>query len=131
MFRSNDSEFPVFGLAYSIIAIPYNFVIGFLVGVAAPVAAIAAIVAGVRLLTGRVPFLSLNRDTEDGQRRLELELVAADQVEELFQAQKEQISTELGDLQAEIRSIIEEAQADGEAQSDEPEVVEVEVTAEA
>jgi hypothetical protein len=131
MFRSSDGGFPAFSLAYSIIAIPYNFIIGFIVGVAAPVAAIAAIVAGVRLLTGRVPFLSLNRDADDGQRRLELELVAADQVEELFQAQKEQITNELGDLQAEIRSIIEEARAEGEAQSEEPDIVEVEVTVEA
>jgi hypothetical protein len=113
MPRSNEGGFPVLSLAYNIVAIPYNFFIGFLVGVAAPVAAIAAIVGGVRLLTGRVPFLSLKRDAEAGQRRLELELVAVDEVEGLFQTQKEQISGELGSLQAEIRSIIEEAQAQG------------------
>jgi len=127
MFRASDGEFPVLSLAYNIIVIPYNFFIGFLVGVAAPVAAIAAIVAGVRLLTGRVPFLSLNRDAGDGQRRLELDLVGPDEVGELFQVQKEQITGELGELQAEIKSIIEEARAQAQTEAGEPGVVEVEV----
>ena len=116
---------------YNIIAIPYNFLIGFIVGVAAPIAAIAAIVAGVRLLTGRVPFLSLNRDADDGQRRLELELVGTDQVEGLFQTQKKQIAGELGDLQAEVRSIIEDARNESQTQSGGPDNVEVEVKVEA
>jgi hypothetical protein len=51
----NDGEFPVFSILYNIFAIPTNLLIGFVVGVVAPVAAIAAMVAGVRLLTGDDP----------------------------------------------------------------------------
>ena len=82
-----NGGFPVFGLIYSIVAIPYNFFIGFVVGVAAPVAAIAAMVLGVRFLTGKMPFLKLSDEEDD--RRLSLELVEEDQAQELFEAEKE------------------------------------------
>ena len=38
---SDERSFPVFSLVYNTLAIPYNFFLGFVVGVAAPVAAIA------------------------------------------------------------------------------------------
>jgi hypothetical protein len=108
----NDEGFPVFKLLYNVVAIPYLFFIGFIVGIAAPVAAIAGVVAGVRLLTGKVPFLSQSEDVE-GERTLNLRLVPPEDVSELFAEQKEKISTDLADFQAEIKSIIEEARAEG------------------
>lgn len=108
----NDEGFPVFKLLYNVVAIPYLFFIGFVVGIAAPVAAIAGVVAGVRLLTGKVPFLSQSEDVE-GERTLNLRLVPPEDVSELFAEQKEKISTDLADFQAEIKSIIEEARAEG------------------
>lgn len=106
----NDGSFPTFGLIYSIVAIPYNFFIGFIVGLAAPVAAIAAIVFGVRFLTGKMPFLRLS-DDEDEERRLSLELVEQDQVQALFDAEKEKVMAELGSFRDEIKAIIEESKA--------------------
>jgi hypothetical protein len=108
----NDEGFPVFKLLYNVVAIPYLFFIGFIVGIAAPVAAIAGVVAGVRLLTGKVPFLSQSEDVE-GERTLNLRLVPPEDVSELYAEQKEKISTDLADFQAEIKSIIEEARAEG------------------
>ena len=108
----NDEGFPVFKLLYNVVAIPYLFFIGFVVGIAAPVAAVAGVVAGVRLLTGKVPFLSQSEDVE-GERTLNLRLVPPEDVSELFAEQKEKISTDLADFQAEIKSIIEEARAEG------------------
>jgi hypothetical protein len=111
----SDKSSPMLSTVYQVFAIPYNFVIGFLVGVMAPVAAIAAIVAGVRFLTGKMPFL---RQAGDGEERsLAIELVAPEQVGELFQAEKQRVTDELGDLQAEIKTIIEEAQAQAQAQA--------------
>ncbi len=109
--RSNDREFPVFSLLYNIVAIPYNFFIGFVVGLAAPVAAIAAMVAGVRFLTGRMPFLRLSEDPEADERRLSLELVPADEVEALFAVEKEKVLDDLGGLRDQIKTMIEEARA--------------------
>ena len=60
----NDRGFPVCRILHDIFAIPHNLLIGFAVGVVAPVAAIAAMVAGVRLLTGKVPFLTPEEDDE-------------------------------------------------------------------
>lgn len=104
----NDGDFPVFSILCNIFAIPYNFLIGFVVGVVAPVAAIAAMVAGVRLLTGKVPFLTPEEDDE-GEERLSISLVPEDQVGELFEEQKEKIGGDLKKMQAEIKAIIEEA----------------------
>ena len=106
----NDGAFPVFGLIYSIVAIPYNFFIGFVVGVAAPVAAIAAMVLGVRFLTGKMPFLKLS-DEEDEERRLSLELVEQDDAQELFEAEKEKIMSDLGSFRDEMKALIEESKA--------------------
>jgi hypothetical protein len=84
--RNNDREFPVFSLLYNVLAIPYNFFIGFVVGLAAPVAVIAAMVAGVRFLTGRTPFLHLA-------------------------VEKEKVMDDLGGLREQIKTMIEEARA--------------------
>ena len=112
-----DGGFPVFGLVYSIVAIPYNFFVGFVVGVAAPVAAIAAMVLGVRFLTGKMPFLKLSDDEE---RRLSLELVEEAQAQELFEVEKEKVMTELGGFAEEMKALIEEAKA-AEAEVEETE----------
>ena len=103
-----DGAFPVFSLIYSIVAIPYNFFLGFVVGVAAPVAAITAMVLGVRFLTGKMPFLKLS-DEED--RRLSLELVEQEQAQELFAVEKEKVMAELGGFAEEMKALIEEAKA--------------------
>ena len=58
----NKNGFPAFSLIFSIFAIPCNFLIGFIVGVGAPAAAIAGIVAGIKLLTGKVPFVDQAAD---------------------------------------------------------------------
>jgi hypothetical protein len=121
MTRNNDA-FPVFSIVYNILAIPYNFLMGFVVGLAAPVAATAGIVAGIRLLTGKVPFLSQGQD-EVGERFLTLRLVPAEEAGDLYYAEKDRISEELGDFQAEIRAIIEEAR--GEIAEAAPEDIEI------
>jgi hypothetical protein len=122
----NDGDFPVFSILYNIFAIPYNFLIGFVVGVVAPVAAIAAMVAGVRLLTGKVPFLTPEEDDE-GEELLSISLVPEDQVGELFEEQKGKIGGDLQKMLAEIKAIIEEAKAGAEG----PVEVDVEVDVEA
>jgi hypothetical protein len=120
--RNSDKGFPVFGLLYNVLAIPYNFFIGFVVGLAAPVAVIAAMVAGVRFLTGRMPFLRLSEDLEADERRLSLELVPTDEVEELFAVEKEKVMDDLGGLREQIKKMIEEARAKERTEEAEGEV---------
>ena len=106
-----NDRFPAFSIVYNVFAIPFNFVMGFVVGLLAPVAAIAAVVAGVRLLTGKVPFLSLGQDEGEEERHLALELVEPDRVGDLFAVERQKVEDELAGLQAEIRAIIEESRA--------------------
>jgi hypothetical protein len=108
MTRRSDRSFPVF----DILAIPYNFLSGYFVGLVAPVAAIAAIVAGIRFLTGRVPYLGSISEDEDGGRRLSLSLMTPEEVKEQFEEQKVLIGGELGKMRDEIQAIIEEAQVE-------------------
>ena len=114
--RNQDRGFPVFSLMYNVLAIPWSFFIGFVVGLAVPVAAIAAMVAGVRFLTGRMPFLRLSEDPDSDERRLSLELVSTDEVEELFAVEKEKVMGDLGGLRDQIKTMIEEAKAREQAE---------------
>ena len=121
---SEERSFPVAGVLFEFVAIPYNFILGFIVGVAAPIAAIAAMVFGVRFLTNRMPFLSLQQAEDEDERRITLELVPMEEVSERFEAEKQKVTGELGGLQAEIKALIEEAQAEG------AEVEEIEIAVE-
>jgi hypothetical protein len=100
-----------------ILAVPYNFLSGFFLGLIAPLAAIAAVVAGIRLLTGQVPFLGEIAEGEAGGRQLSFKLVPPDQARQLFETQKAQIGGDLGRMRAELQAIIEEAKADATAEA--------------
>lgn len=95
---------------YSILSIPLNFLLGFVVGLAGPLAAIAAMVMGVRFLTGRLPFLSLGEFEEGGERRMSLELVPSEDARDLFAAEKEMVLAEVTSLQEELKAAMKEAQ---------------------
>jgi hypothetical protein len=94
------------------LSIPSSFFAGLVTGVAAPLAAIAAMVAGVRLFTGRVPFLARAEEKdEDGFGQLTIRLVPSDEAGPLFDEQKEQLSREFGGMKAEIQAVVEESGA--------------------
>jgi hypothetical protein len=99
-------------LVVEFFAIPYNLLSGFVVGAMVPVAAIAAIVAGLRLLTGKMPFLSPQEGEEE--RYLTLSLVPPEEAQERFAEQKEQIGGEFSRLRDEIQAILQEARAETE-----------------
>jgi hypothetical protein len=107
--RSQKS--PAGTLVVDILAIPGNFLSGFLTGLVAPIAAIAGMVALLRLLTGKVPYLSNIVEGEGEERRLAFELVEPEQVKELFEGQKERYGGDITKMQTEIRAIIEETRA--------------------
>ena len=108
--RKEKSAFGA-GLIADILAIPGNFITGFLTGLVAPIAAIAGMVALIRLLTGRVPYLSNITEGEEGDRDLAFRLVEPEHVKELFEEQKEQYGGEITRMQEEIKAIIEETRA--------------------
>ena len=111
MAQRSESSLPVFSLVCHIVAIPCNFFGGCIVGLAAAVAAMAAVVGGVRLLTGKVPFPSPVGD-EQGEKRLSLRLVPPDQVGGLFAEQKQKVGDDLANLRTEIRAIVQETRAE-------------------
>lgn len=107
-----EKSYSGLNLAVDILAIPYNLLSGFVVGAMMPVAAIAAIVAGIRLLTGKMPFLSQQGGEEE--HYLTLSLVPPEEAQERFAEQKEQIGGEINRLRSEIQAILQEAKAETE-----------------
>ncbi|MBN1659796.1 MAG: hypothetical protein JXA93_15430 [Anaerolineae bacterium] len=97
----------VLSLVYNIIAIPYNLLAGFVVGSIVPVAAIAAIVGGIRLLTGKMPYLS-STDVE-GERRVCIDLMTPEGARAAFAHDREEIGGQIERMSAEIQAIIEQA----------------------
>jgi hypothetical protein len=123
MKSRNDTEVPMLGAVLDVLAIPCNFMSGFFLGLTAPVAAIAAVVAGIRFLTGKVPFVGDISEYEEGERQLTLSLVPPERARELFEEQKEQIGGDIIKMKDEIQAIVEEAkaEAEGSVAEEEPE----------
>ena len=111
MPKRKEKSGPLSGVTVQLLAIPYSFLAGFVTGLVLPVAAIGAVVAGIRLVTGMVPFLGEVSVDEEGRRALSLRLVPPDQARDLYAGHKEQIGGDLGKMKAEIQAIIEEAQS--------------------
>jgi hypothetical protein len=111
MRKRKDENRPLPGVIVQLLAIPFSFLAGFVTGLVLPMAAIGAVVAGIRLVTGMVPFLGEVSVDEAGRRALSLRLVPPDQVADLYAGHKDGIGGDLGKMKAEIQAIIEEAQS--------------------
>jgi hypothetical protein len=111
VWKRKDKGGPLVGVFGQLLAIPFRFLAGFAAGLVLPLAAIGAVVAAIRLVTGMVPFLSEVTVDEEGGRALSLRLVPPDQVGDLYSGHKEQIGGDLVKMKDEIQAIIEEAQS--------------------
>ena len=111
MWKRNEQGGSLSGVFVQLLAIPYSFLAGFVTGLVLPLAAIGAVVAGIRLVTGMVPFLGEVSVDETGGRALSLRLVPPEQVGDLYAGHKEQIGGDLVKMKDEIQAIIEEAQS--------------------
>ena len=111
MLKRRKISNPMSGVVGQFMAVPLGFLTGFATGLVLPVVAIGAVVAGIRLVTGMVPFLGEVSVDEQGGRTLSLRLVPPDQVGDLYAGHKEQIGGDLVKMKDEIQAIIEEAQS--------------------
>jgi hypothetical protein len=111
MTKRDEKMIPALGIIFDVLAIPCNFVSGFFTGLAAPIAAIAGMVALVRLITGKVPYLGHIYVDDEGERHLSFKLASPEEVKDLFEEQKEEIGGDIAKMQAEIKAIIEETKA--------------------
>jgi hypothetical protein len=108
MATNNTRPGSALGLVF---AIPCNFASGFLTGLVAPLAAIAATVLGIRLITGKFPFLGQVGQGEGGERQLALQLVPPDQVKGLWEEHKHTFGDDLEKLRADVQAMTKEAEA--------------------
>ena len=111
MTKRNEKVVPPLGIVFDMLAIPWNLLSGFFTGVAAPLAAIAGMVALVRVLTGKVPYLGHVYTDDEGERHLSFKLMAPEAVKGLLEEQKVEIGGDILKMQAEIKAIIEETKA--------------------
>jgi hypothetical protein len=118
MTKRNEKVIPPLGIVFDMLAVPCNLLAGFITGVVAPLAAIAGMVALIRVLTGKVPYLGHVYTDDAGERHLSFKLVAPEAVKGLFEEQKEEIGGDLLKMQTEIKAIIEEAKAAAEEKAE-------------
>lgn len=110
MADPRDQVSDVLSAVGNIVAIPYNAIAGFVVGSIVPVAAIAAIVGGIRLLTGKMPYLSA-ADVE-GERKVCINLMSPEGARDAFARDKAEIGGQFEHMRSEIQSIIEQARVE-------------------
>jgi hypothetical protein len=89
-------------VADELMAVPRNFMFGWLAGILIPVACLAGVVSGIYFLTRKVPFITEVAEIE-GRRRLTLELVEPEEARALLQRGREAAQA----LRDEIRSEVE------------------------
>ncbi len=111
MFKRRNINNPMPDAMMQALSIPIGFLTGFMTGLVLPLAAIGAVIAGIRFVTGMVPFLGEVSVDEEGGRVLSLRLVPQDEVRVMYEGHKEQIGGDLVKMKAEIQAIMEEAQA--------------------
>ena len=116
---TNEAQPPSPGkVLFGLLSIPGNLLSGFLTGLIVPMAAIAAMVLGIRLITGKFPFLGHVAQGEGGERQLALQLVPPDQVGDLWEEHKHTFGDELGKMRADMQAMAEEAKAEGKEASE-------------
>jgi hypothetical protein len=104
-----QKSFPALGALWGFVTFPTSLLSGFVMGLFTPVAVIAAMVALVRLLTGRVPYVRDISEEENGERQLIFQLMPVTEAKELFSQHAEQVGTQIGRMQADIQAIAQEA----------------------
>ena len=98
--KKGFSTLPVLG---PLLAAPASFVNGFIVGVVAPVSAVAGVVGGVYLFTKRVLFISqVAADEATGERKLTLELMTPDEARAALEVYKAEFKEMWDKLSAEF-----------------------------
>lgn len=110
MEDARDQAAGVLSFLYNLIVIPYNVLAGFVVGSMVPVAAIAAIAGGIRLMTGKIPYLTAT-DIE-GERKVCISLMTPEGARDAFARDKEEIGSQIEHMRAEIQAIIEQSRAE-------------------
>jgi hypothetical protein len=105
------------GGVFDLLGLPASFIAGLVAGVAMPLAGIAAMVAAVRLITGKVPFLSRVAQDEKGERQLVLGLVSPEQARALWAEHKQSFGAPLDKLRLEIQAMSEQAEPEDAPQS--------------
>jgi len=103
MAKSNKKCYRPLGCVGQIIGLPLSFLSGLIWGLAAPVAAVAGIVLGVRLLTGKMP-LPAPTGGEGAERQLSLRLVSSEDAKRFLGEQWGKAGDELKPMWDEIQA---------------------------
>jgi hypothetical protein len=112
MEKRDQKPLSVFGCFFQVLALPLNLVAGFLTGLLAPVGVIAGMLFGVRLLTGKTPFLVPSATGEAG-RHLAFRLISSEDAKQLFEEQKDRLGLDLTKMRSEIEALAQKAKSQG------------------
>jgi len=97
------------------LGILFQFLSGYLSGLVAPVAGVAAMAGLIYLVTGKVPFLSHTWPEDGDDRHLSIKLMPPGQARAVFEHERARISADLNRMSTEIKAMADEAQAKAKA----------------
>ncbi|MFZ5916227.1 MAG: hypothetical protein ACOYZ7_04795 [Chloroflexota bacterium] len=94
----------------AILSMPGYFVAGLILGLTAPLAALAGLVGGVYLFTHKVPFFRQGlADEATGERSLVLQLMSPEEARQAFEARRVELGAAWADLRADLETLAREA----------------------
>ena len=93
-----------------LLSVPVNFIGGLVVGLIAPVVAVAGIVGGVYLFTKKVPFFSqVTVDEASGERSLTLSLMAPGEARSAFESRLAELKAAWSKVMKDLAEITRQA----------------------
>jgi hypothetical protein len=109
--RRRVSSLGLSSFAGQVMGVPRSFAFGLLAGLLVPTAALAGVVAGVYLFTGKVPFVTEVVQGEE-ERHLIVKLVEPDEARSLLRRGREAAQAFGDEIVGELESVAAKGEAD-------------------
>lgn len=108
--KKDGAEALLRSVLVGLLSVPLNFLGGLVVGLTAPVIAVAGVLGGVYLFTKKVPFVS-QVDTDDvtGERSLTLTLMEPGDAKAALEARQAELKEALVKIKGELAEITRQA----------------------
>jgi hypothetical protein len=108
--KKHEADFSLLSLLGELLSVPVNFFGGLVVGLVAPVAAVAGIVGGIYLFTKKVPFFSqVTTDKDTGERSLTLKLMTASEAQAALKTRQAELQDAWARVKKELTEVARQA----------------------
>ena len=108
--EKDKARFLLRSILGGLLSVPLNFFGGLVIGLTAPLIAVAGVLGGVYLFTKKVPFVSqVDTDDTTGERSLTLRLMPAGEAKAALEARQAELREALARVKTELAGITRQA----------------------